>query len=106
MTDPTAKPQPPAPTTATAPPVPGEIEKLCAAGLAYWEARLVVKARQLRAGQKRAMLVLFDGSAMALWRAEAHVGGKCDMALSRIAFIGGRAELELWAFAPEGRVTE
>ena len=104
MTD---KPQPAIITTATAPPVQGETEKLVAAGLSHWEARLVVKARQLRTAQNRAMLIAgFEGPAMSLWRADPFIGKRCDMILARVIVIDGRSELALLALIPEGRVTE
>ena len=105
MTDPTAKPQPVSPTTATAPPAQGEIEKLTAQGLAYWEARLVVEARQLRARQNRAMLVLrFEGPAMRLWEAVPHVGQKIshsDMLLLSMTEM----TLAVWAVVTPRRIS-
>ena len=105
MTDPTAKSQPIAPTTPTAPPVQGEIEKLAAQGLAYWEARLVVEARQLRARQNRAMLVLrFEGPAMRLWEAVPHVGQKIshgDMLLLSMT----ETTLAVWAVVTPRRIS-
>ena len=106
MTD--SKPQPDA-TTTTGPPVPGEIEKLCAAGLAYWEARLVVKARQVRAeqlryGENRASMFItrFDGAAMTLWRGSPFTGQRVEMSAS---LVRGRY-LEIWALASDGMVSE
>lgn len=92
-------------TTPTAPPVPGETEDLMAAGLAYWEARLVVKARQLRRSENRAsmLLVRFDGPAMCLWRGQPFVTGqRVEMVLT----WGTGQALSMFSMLPDGRVSE